>query len=269
MTNITELKAVVPTFSPSEEPMTKLKYIDSYETALRRQSANNLRYLRRSRHLTLEALSELTDISPSYLSRLEAGARRLNSDIIQRLSIVLGCQPGDLLNAKDPQTIQVRSAGQNLMVSSNRSPESSKKDLPIYSNQQTDFGLGGGNQPEIIDMTTATDWANRPTELENIKNAFALYITNDAAAPKYFPGDLIHVHPSRPIASGCSIVLVAKDDSIKICQFLGWRGEELLARSFKDPAAASIHFDPQTATIIRSKSELKAAYRIIGSVESH
>ncbi|MDR0753696.1 MAG: helix-turn-helix transcriptional regulator, partial [Holosporaceae bacterium] len=39
----------------------------------------HLKYLRKRSGYTLETLSEITSISISYLSRLEAGSRRLNT----------------------------------------------------------------------------------------------------------------------------------------------------------------------------------------------
>ena len=57
----------------------------------------HLKYLRKRSGYTLETLSEITSISISYLSRLESGSRRLNTDLIKRLSHAFGCTPSELL----------------------------------------------------------------------------------------------------------------------------------------------------------------------------
>lgn len=57
----------------------------------------HLKYLRKKSGYTLETLSEITNISISYLSRLESGSRRLNTDLIRRLSHAFSCSPAELL----------------------------------------------------------------------------------------------------------------------------------------------------------------------------
>ena len=58
----------------------------------------HLKYLRKRSGYTLESLADVTNISISYLSRLESGARRLNTDLIRRLSHAFSCDPAELLN---------------------------------------------------------------------------------------------------------------------------------------------------------------------------
>lgn len=61
------------------------------------KSDSSLRRIRLERGITATELSELTGFSSSYISRLEDGSRRLNEDTIRKLSEVLGCEPGDIL----------------------------------------------------------------------------------------------------------------------------------------------------------------------------
>lgn len=66
-------------------------------TRKRRAQQSSLRDQRLKRGLSLVELSRLTGLSASYLSRLESGSRRLNSDIIKTISETLLCEPADLL----------------------------------------------------------------------------------------------------------------------------------------------------------------------------
>lgn len=88
---------------------------------------SNLRTLRKTKGFTLEHLSQLAAISPSYLSRLEAGDRRLNTDLIQKLSSVLHCPPAQLLQGEGWQN----ESGADLS-GGNLTYNSSQKDLPVY-----------------------------------------------------------------------------------------------------------------------------------------
>lgn len=88
----------------SLSPMTAVDYESTQEVlnkSLAQKNGKNkithLKYLRKKSGYTLETLSEVTKISISYLSRLESGSRRLNTDLIRRLSIAFQCDPAELL----------------------------------------------------------------------------------------------------------------------------------------------------------------------------
>ena len=57
----------------------------------------HLKFLRKKDGYTLETLSQVTNVSISYLSRLESGSRRLNTDLIRRLAHAFRCSPAELL----------------------------------------------------------------------------------------------------------------------------------------------------------------------------
>lgn len=58
---------------------------------------SKIKMLRKRQGLTLQDLHGATGISVSYLSRIEAGSRRLNEDTLNRISTALRCHPADLL----------------------------------------------------------------------------------------------------------------------------------------------------------------------------
>lgn len=61
---------------------------------------NRIRELRKAKGLTIEKLAEQLDTSNSMISMLEKGDRRLNSDWLQKLALVLGCAPSDIISDK-------------------------------------------------------------------------------------------------------------------------------------------------------------------------
>ena len=111
----TDLKRVTPLKSGFDQPPLKLvptkeqifdnTVRDKVMTRKRKTSQHPLRDLRLKSSFTLEELAELTEMSPSYLSRLESGTRRLNADILQRLSIALSCNPAELLPYTNPHVV--------------------------------------------------------------------------------------------------------------------------------------------------------------------
>jgi transcriptional regulator with XRE-family HTH domain len=234
---------------------------------LKRKEYSALKEIRRSRGLTLEALSELTGISPSYLSRLEAGARRLNTDLINKLSTVLGCSPADLIssgvapNITNPIISGIGSnkpyAGLNEYTKHgmNMPTEETfafKKDLPIYA-----LVHSGQDHPLTnykIDFQSTADWMFRPYDLLEIKNSFGVYVCTDQYSPRYNSGNIVLTHPARPLVKGCDCFVLLQDDMTLLSTFFGWEKDKLLLSSFERPHEAFREIPRQ---------ELKAIYKII------
>ncbi len=199
------------------------------DSSLESISLNNLKILRKEKKLTLEKLAELTRLSPSYLSRLEAGTRRFNMDILQKLSHILECHPSDLIESNIKYPV-------------------SSKDLPIYATRPT---------TEAIDFSSPLEHGKRPDALIGVKTAFGIYIRDLAYEPKYMPGEIIYVHPDRPLAQGCPALAICMDERIIIGQFEEWAKSNLLLRDFSGPR--NFFTVPH--------SSLRVVYRVIGSIE--
>lgn len=251
--------------------------IESYAQN-KRSKQSSLKILRRARSLTLEALSELTGISPSYLSRLESGGRRLNTDLLERLSAVLGCQPGDLLNNGGSTSAGAAFMGQSRTRAAGRADSAPievshltgeadlrlpQKDLPVYT-VSTSLGVfpGATTQASMVDFSTPADWTLRPPQLLGIPKAFALYVGDEGYAPRYMSGDILLVHPSRPLLPRCSVVVLTKDERALVRQFHGWAQNTILLSCFDTrEEAEGMHATP--------KEDLKAVYKIIGTIEAY
>ncbi len=92
--------------SPNQATPPKLRVVasrfsqtHSVKERKRRKSQSPIRVLRIERGFTLDELAKISGLSPSYLSRLEGGSRRLNEDILSVLCSALNCKPADLLQA--------------------------------------------------------------------------------------------------------------------------------------------------------------------------
>ena len=222
--------------------------------ALRRRGVSNLKILRRSQGLTLEALSEITGISPSYLSRLECGARRLNTDLMEKLSSVLNCAPSDLLK-KTFSSTQGRCEHSDFKALQGREANTQERDLPIYSISTCISTLDDQGSKESANLSSPVEWHARPTPLVNT-NAFGLLVSDAGYAPKYNTGDIVYVHPHKPFMPGCTLFIALNDDSVFLRTFCNWNKESIIVRPLgnTDPAA--------NQEIL--KSTIKSAYKIVG-----
>lgn len=59
---------------------------------------NNIRLIRTVRRMSAKRLANLTGYSQAYISRLECGRRRLNTQVMYRLSHALNCSVHTLIS---------------------------------------------------------------------------------------------------------------------------------------------------------------------------
>lgn len=82
------------------------------------------------------------------------------------------------------------------------------RDLPIRGIAACSSGDGAfqfGANP--------VDWARRPPAFNGVREAYALYMSGDSMEPRLFQGDLVMVHPSRPVRPGDLAIFILKDGS--------------------------------------------------------
>lgn len=58
---------------------------------------NNIDKLRKKAGITIDQLAERTGYSKSYINKLKAAKKRLNSDVLEKLAAALHCNPSDFL----------------------------------------------------------------------------------------------------------------------------------------------------------------------------
>lgn len=215
----------------------------------KKSTSYTLRSLRKSKGYTLADIAALTGFSPSYVSRLEAGDRRYNSDVLAKLSAVLGCSEYDLLKKNDDNTMPV-------VKETTYVPQ---KDLPVYK-MIAGSAIPGGSAADypIGDFESPDDRIFRLAQLLGIKSAFAFYIVDDHNSPKYRVGDLVFVNTEKPISRGCPVVLIDMHNQVIVAELLDWNDEKIEVCHFGKS---------QKLTFVRK--ELQATYAIIGSFDAY
>ena len=210
-----------------------------------------LKNIRLSRGFTLEELSEIAGMSPSYLSRLESGSRRLNVDTINRLAHALKCQPSVLLlpvdrwgynhsddiNATQPHAAnsipdphgygQRYGAGyaQGYGAPQGNYPGPNyQKYQPHTSDLRRTIPVFGPAQPGgPIDFTNVSGTVSCPLNLLGVPGVYALRITDDTMSPRYRRGECVIVYPGRPLSQRCVAAVITPTDDVIIGEFVAWR----------------------------------------------
>lgn len=213
----------------------------SFEEKLAQQSFKSpLRKMRREAGLTLQQLATKSGISASYLSRIEAKARRMNEEVINRLCIVLGCQPGQLLSsAKD-------------FAQYEHKPSAAMCDFPVYKLQ------AGSGDNMILDINAKEATIFRPAELTAEASAFAVKICNSANDPKFRIGDMIFIHPSHSLKEGMAVFAIDTNNNCTIGSIVSNTPDSIMIKSFGVSGKQHIF----------KKSELHGLYAIYMTIEA-
>lgn len=123
-------------------------------------------------------------------------------------------------------------------------------DLPVYASAE------GGPSGMLVNYDPI-DWVKRPEPLINVRNAFAVYVIGESMEPRYEQGDMILVHPTKP---------VKRDDDVLLCGTQGDGGRaaliKRLVRWTETAWTVKQYNPPQEYQLPRSDWQL--AYVVVG-----
>lgn len=106
------------------------------------------------------------------------------------------------------------------------------------------------------------DRVDRPNNLADVANAYAVFIQGDSMEPRYHPGEVAFVHPGRPVTPGAYVLvqMVAKD---------GGAPRAFLKRLVKRSGDKAIleQFNPKK-TFTLKQAEIVTMHRVVGSGET-
>ncbi|MGD9650295.1 MAG: XRE family transcriptional regulator [Dongiaceae bacterium] len=220
-------------------------------------SFNRIRDIRLGLDLTMQELADRIGTSKAQIDKLEKGERRLTVDWMRRIAAGLGCDISELL----PETAQNTTALPEKSISipphllaekTDFSPLSKQfsRDLPVLG------AAKGGKEGFFLSNGDIHEMIERPSSLNGVKNAFAVYVNGESMEPRFFPGEVLYINPNRPLSKNCFVVVELKDGQGLVKQYLKEEGAALILKQF-NPA--------QEITIPRNR--VKSIYRVIGVQE--
>jgi transcriptional regulator with XRE-family HTH domain len=161
----------------------------------------HLKYLRKRNGYTLETLSEITSISISYLSRLESGSRRLNTDLIRRLSHAFGCEPAELLQEISHESqivtpVEFSRKRRSDMISR-------ESGMPLYC-----VAPDAADPSKLtIKICSSSEWRQRPTELGTKNEVFAIK-ADGYFKPHFSASSTLYLEPSTNLVPESTVVIL-------------------------------------------------------------
>lgn len=110
-----------------------------------------------------------------------------------------------------------------------------ERSLPVLGRAQ------GGRDGNLVIEEAPIDWTFRPVDLQGVNDAFAVFVSGDSMSPKYKNGDLVYVHPSKPLLKGRFVLVETIEHKGFIKQFVALKEHELILRQFNPDEEITIN----------------------------
>lgn len=134
-------------------------------------------------------------------------------------------------------------------------PDKSQAELPIYG-----WAAGSAAGVETV-APDPVDYISCPPSLLGVDGAYALRTRGESMAPRYFPGEILFVHPHKTLRSGDHVVIQTQ-------RFEG-SGTETWVKRFDSQDAENIYasqYNPQAKIVFR-KTQVAYIHRVLRADE--
>ena len=127
---------------------------------------------------------------------------------------------------------------------------SKQKDLPI-------LGRAAGGTGNMVIEDGPIDWTQRPSNLSQVRDAFAVYVTGNSMDPKYKDGDLAYIHPRKKLIKDRYVLVETIFHTGLIKQYVGWKDDTLLLRQYNPDKMITL-----------PRNEIRNVMLVIGSMDA-
>lgn len=190
---------------------------------------------RESRGLTRQQLADAADYSLNAIADLEVGKiTRPSTEKRHKLANALGLDADAILEASRKATaakgrVRMPRTEEDVLY---RRPGM----LPAMGRRLPVFGqAAGGSDGEYHFNGTIIDYVSCPPELDDVPDAYAVYVDGVSMVPRYEPRDTVWVHPGKPPRAGDDVVVQIEGGDVPrgyIKRFVGWTDKSLRLHQF-------------------------------------
>lgn len=97
----------------------------------------------------------------------------------------------------------------------------------------------GGVDGRYVFNGSILDYVACPPSLDNVQDAYCVYVDGESMSPRYRPGEVVYVHPKKPPRRGDDVIVQihpSEDDGSPpfgyIKEFVGWQGNKLVLQQY-------------------------------------
>ena len=145
-----------------------------------------------------------------------------------------------------------------------RGPDSLPPHVPPIEGRIPVMGAGqGGSEGWFPWNGDVVDYVSRPPHLANAREAYAVYVAGSSMEPRYYAGELLYVHPGKPVTTGSFVLVQIRPEAD------GDAPRAFLKRLVRRTAnkVTLEQFNPPKDFDIKT-SDIMSMHRIVGSAES-
>jgi len=139
-----------------------------------------------------------------------------------------------------------------------------REPAPATSDKIPVLGAGqGGSEGWFPWNGEIVDYVSRPPHLAGATQAYAVYVVGSSMEPRYYAGELVHIHPGKPVTTGSFVLVQVRPESE------GEAPRAFMKRLIRRTATKVTfeQFNPPKEIDIKT-SDILSMHRIVGSAES-
>lgn len=199
---------------------------------------NRIRDIRFERRMTLQQLAEASGTTKSQIDKLEKGQRRLTVDWMARIAKALDCDLRDLLS-------------QSVIGCKDNQAAAQTTSIPIKGTEYC-----AKSQKSFL-VETAVDMITRPYCLTHVKDAYAIYMTEECMSPMYRPRQLLFINPYKPPVPGNGVVIIQPDGAVVVREFIKRKPVGIVLREY----------NPSKRDTTVGNAEVSSLHTVVGAME--
>lgn len=199
--------------------------------------ASRLKESRQKCRYSQSELAKKLDLNQSTIAYWERGQTEPDSQTMRRLADLLDVRVEWLAFGAMPGALAQR-------------PLLSLRDLPVRGTAQ------GGKHGAFFLTQDAITYVDRPANLVGNPSAFAVWVSGKSMEPRFRPGELLFVNPSKPLSENCFVLVCLRDGNAYVKELIQQNDKYLHLRQYNPNHDIEI-----------AQNKVSAIYRVVGSSE--
>jgi len=209
-----------------------------------------LREYLRVRGIKHKDLADRLDANPVTISKLINGRMGMTEAWMDRIAAELGTTVRDIWDGSAAADAVVGSKPETATEKKGRIDradmysEAERKTLPVY-------GLAAASPlGQMVMSEDPIEWIEPPGIVARVPDAYSLIITGTSMIPRYEPGDMIILHPHRPVRQNDHVAIQEIKEGgthVSVKRFDRMDGDHIVTMQYNPPAEVRFRRDQVVA----------------------